>query len=94
MNHRMCTWIAIYLCEKYLQALVFWSFPFNIVHIDVCVLAEAVDRWRTEKLEAVRKMNSANPTINTSTTVREASRHIKYDFISNFILLNLLSSLS
>lgn len=47
---------------------------------------EAVDRWRTEKLEAVRKINSANPTINTSTTVREA-KILEKALESNWLML-------
>ncbi|KAJ0975956.1 hypothetical protein J5N97_017921 [Dioscorea zingiberensis] len=45
---------------------------------------EAVERWRTEKLESVKRMNFANLTLSTSTTAREAKmleKALKSDWV-------------
>ncbi|KAH7654612.1 hypothetical protein IHE45_19G153400 [Dioscorea alata] len=47
---------------------------------------EAIERWRTEKLKAVRKTSFANPTINTTTTVREA-KYLEKALESNLLML-------
>ncbi|XP_039145835.1 uncharacterized protein LOC120283266 [Dioscorea cayenensis subsp. rotundata] len=47
---------------------------------------EAVERWRTEKLEAVRKSSFANPIINTSSTVRE-TKYLEKTLESNLLML-------